>query len=82
MAVARERERRQKWIDTARASVELDGMGFKLSGTIEEFNRRYIEDEIDGDEYLAAILRATVFTDEAALEAHAIALCRAAGINV
>ena len=81
MTAARERERRKKWIDAARATVELDGMGIKLSCTVEEFNRRYIAGEIDGDEYLAAILRATAFLDEAALHAYVDDLCRAAGID-
>jgi hypothetical protein len=50
---AQERERRQKQIDTARASIELEG--YKLSGVVEEINRRYIEGEIDGDAHGAAI---------------------------
>ncbi|WP_018079275.1 antitoxin VbhA family protein [Thiobacillus denitrificans] len=50
---AKERERRQKQIDTARANVALEG--YRLSGMVEEINRRYIAGEIDGDEHGAAI---------------------------
>lgn len=50
-----ERARRQKEIDTARASVRLEG--FILSPEVEELNRRYIAGEITGDEHSEAIRR-------------------------
>ena len=49
----RELERRQKAIDFARASVELEG--FILSPEVEAISRRYIAGEITGDEHVAAI---------------------------
>ena len=50
---AQERERRQKAIDFARASVEFEG--FILSPEVEAISCRYIAGEIDGDEHGAAI---------------------------
>lgn len=50
---AQERERRQKAIDFARASVELEG--FKLSAEVEAINQQYIDGDISGDEHVAAI---------------------------
>ena len=55
---AQERTARQKEIDFARASVELEG--FTLSPEVEEINQRYIDGELSGDEHGAAI-RAAVF---------------------
>lgn len=50
---AHERERRQKAIDSARASVQLEG--FTISPEIEAINRRFIDGELTGDEHIAAI---------------------------
>jgi predicted GIY-YIG superfamily endonuclease len=47
------RAARQKAIDSARASVELEG--FILSSEVEAINRRYIGGELTGDEHIAAI---------------------------
>lgn len=48
-----ERAARQKAIDFARASVELEG--FTLSPEAEAINRRFIDGELTGDEHVAAI---------------------------
>ena len=48
-----ERAKRKKAIDSARASIELEG--FTLSPEVEAINQRYIDGEIDGDEHVAAI---------------------------
>ena len=48
-----ERERRQKAIDSARASVQLEGV--TISPEVEAINRRFIDGELTGDEHIAAI---------------------------
>lgn len=55
---ARERAARQKEIDFARASVELEG--FTLSPEVEAINQRYIDGELSGDEHGAAIRAAVL----------------------
>lgn len=50
--------KRQKAIDFARASVELEG--FILSPEVEAISRRYIAGEITGDEHVAAIRAAVL----------------------
>lgn len=50
---AQERATRQKAIDFARASVELEG--FTLSPEVEAINQRYIDGELSGDEHITAI---------------------------
>lgn len=54
------RAARQKAIDFARASVELEG--FTLSPEVEAINRRYIAGELTGDEHSAAIKAAVLRT--------------------
>lgn len=49
-----ERLRRQKEVDTARASVRLEG--FVLDAETEALNARYIAGELTSDELTAAIL--------------------------
>jgi hypothetical protein len=51
------RAARQKAIDSARASVQLEG--FTISPEGEAINRRFIDGELTGEEHIAAI-RATV----------------------
>jgi hypothetical protein len=52
------RAERQKAIDFARASVELEG--FTLSPEVEAINRRFIDGELTGDEHIAAIRAAVL----------------------
>lgn len=52
------RSARQKAIDFARASVELEG--FILSPEVEAISRRYITGEMTGDEHVAAIRAAVL----------------------
>ncbi len=54
----RERAARQKAIDSARASIELEG--FTLSHEVEAISRRYIAGELTGDEHVAAIRAAVL----------------------
>ena len=53
-----ERAARQREIDFARASIELEG--FILTPDVEAINRRYIDGEISGDEHVAAIRAAVL----------------------
>lgn len=53
-----ERAARQKEIDFARASIELEG--FTLSPEVEAINQRYIDGELSGDEHGAAIRAAVL----------------------
>jgi hypothetical protein len=50
---------RQKAIDFARASVELEGL-FTLSPEVEAINRRFFDGELTGDEHVAAIRAAVL----------------------
>jgi hypothetical protein len=52
------RATRQKAIDFARASVELEG--FTFSSEVEAINRRFIDGELTGDEHIAAIRAAVL----------------------
>lgn len=53
-----ERTARQKAIDFARASVELEG--FTLSPEVEAISRRFIAGELTGEEHIAAIRAAAL----------------------
>lgn len=53
-----ERAARQKAIDSARASVELEG--FTLSPEVEAISRRYVAGELTGNEHVAAIRAAVL----------------------
>lgn len=58
MSHDQEQAARQRVIDFARASIELEG--FRLTPEIERINRQFVSGEISGDEHVAQIRAAVL----------------------